>query len=94
MFLFTIGNAYHKAVEGLHRIHGETTEDGKRIVLIAIGVSEDEAALNSTRTKNGEPFVLDIYNLVNEDSNIDLLGMAPQNPLGMSVETIEVFNKM
>ena len=52
---FTIGNAYHKAVEGLHRIYGEKTVDGKRIVLVAIGISEDEAALNSTRNKNGEP---------------------------------------
>ena len=84
---FTIGNAYHKAVEGLHRIYGEKTVDGKRIVLVAIGISEDEAALNSTRNKNGEPLVGEIYNLVNEDSKVDLLGMAPQNPLGMSLES-------
>ena len=82
-----------EVVAGVYRKFGETTigqnlDAGKvfKNVVIFIIMSEDEAALDAGRKKVGEPLVIEILNLDKKDSEVLLMGLAPVDPLMMSLK--------
>jgi hypothetical protein len=86
-----------EVVAGVYRKFGKTTvgqnlEAGKvfKNVVIFIVMSEDEAALDAGRKKVGEPLVIEILNLNKKDSEVLLMGLAPVDPLMMSLEQAHV----
>ena len=82
---FFTGEYFKKAHAEMLEKHGLINrQTGYPNVLIPISISEDEAAMNSTRNKNEEILVMNIMNLFNGDSKIDLLGFSPKVPLADS----------
>ena len=69
--------------KGTHNEKGEKTTNGthnslnQELYLICAVVSEDEAAINSTRSKSMEPMVVEFSCFNSATGNIELLGFSP-----------------
>ena len=88
---FFAGEVCKRVTASIHNTYGDRyylpnnpNHPGFRIVVTFIILSEDEAVVDQGRKKSQNTLKMDILNLTGTDTSIDLLGIAPQNPLGMS----------
>ena len=89
---FFSGEICKQITTSIHNTYGEryyppncpNDHPGYRIMVIFVILSEDGAVVDTGRRKELETLKMDILNLTGTDASIDLLGIAPLNPLGMS----------
>ena len=73
---FFTGEYFLEEFKKLIETKGERNHLNQRNVLMVIVVSEDEAAVNSTRSKSMEPCVAEFSCFVGTDQEVDLLGFS------------------